>query len=259
MATVPAGTLSPPRPASGLSSPVLELRQYTFLPGARDTFIELFDREFIGPQEAAGARIVGQFRDLGDPNRFIWLRGFPDMITRKKALETFYNEAPAWITHGDTVRSLLIDHTDVLLLKPVRPDTGFALDDAAQRPAIESDTPNDVVIVTIHHLDKTHTATFMDFYETVAVPAVQKAGAHFLGMFETNHSPNDFPVLPVRENQNVFITFTGFADLNKYHDFLTALGKPWKEDVYPRLTSQLIRPPQTLRLTPTTRSQLRSH
>src|SRR5687767_14085568 len=59
--------------------PVVELRQYTLHPGQRDVLIELFEREFVETQEAEGMRIVGQFRDLDNPDRFVWLRGFPDM------------------------------------------------------------------------------------------------------------------------------------------------------------------------------------
>ena len=62
--------------------PVLELRQYTLRPGMRDVLIELFEREFVESQEALGMTLVGQFRDLDDPNRFVWLRGFADMTTR---------------------------------------------------------------------------------------------------------------------------------------------------------------------------------
>ena len=42
---------------------VFELRQYTLKPGQRDVLIELFDREFIETQEAAGMHVCGQFRD----------------------------------------------------------------------------------------------------------------------------------------------------------------------------------------------------
>ena len=42
---------------------VLELRQYTLLPGRRDELIELFDREFVEPQEALGMQIVGRAFD----------------------------------------------------------------------------------------------------------------------------------------------------------------------------------------------------
>ena len=42
---------------------VVELRRYTLKPGARETLVELFDREFVEPQEALGMRILGTFRD----------------------------------------------------------------------------------------------------------------------------------------------------------------------------------------------------
>jgi hypothetical protein len=56
---------------------VVELRQYTLKPGQRDVLINLFEREFIEPQEALGMTIVGQFRDRRSPDRFVWLGGFP--------------------------------------------------------------------------------------------------------------------------------------------------------------------------------------
>jgi hypothetical protein len=59
--------------------PVVELRQYTLRPGQRDVLVELFDREFVESQEAVGMELIGQFRDLDRPDRFVWLRGFPDM------------------------------------------------------------------------------------------------------------------------------------------------------------------------------------
>src|SRR5258706_15082702 len=71
-------------------SPIVELRQYTLYPHTRDVLINLFDREFVESQEAVGMRVIGQFRDLDDPDRFVWLRGFRDMPTRAEALNAFY-------------------------------------------------------------------------------------------------------------------------------------------------------------------------
>ena len=59
--------------------PVLELRQYTLRAGQRDVLIDLFDRELVETQEAVGMSVVGQFRDLDRPDRFVWLRGVTDM------------------------------------------------------------------------------------------------------------------------------------------------------------------------------------
>ena len=48
-------------------SPIVEFRQYTLHPGARDTLIELFDRAFIESQEKLGMKVIAQFRPLDDP------------------------------------------------------------------------------------------------------------------------------------------------------------------------------------------------
>lgn len=55
-----------------LRCPVVELRQYTLHPGRRDALIDLFDREFVEPQEAVGMTVLGQFRNLD------WFGRFPD-------------------------------------------------------------------------------------------------------------------------------------------------------------------------------------
>src|SRR5687767_8379878 len=88
--------------------PIVELRLYTLHPGSREVLIELFDREFVESQEAVGMKIIGQFRDLSDPNRFIWLRGFRDMTTRAQALTSFYT-GPVWKTHRDVANATMID------------------------------------------------------------------------------------------------------------------------------------------------------
>src|SRR5207253_4606951 len=67
--------------------PIVELRQYTLHPGQRDVLIDLFDREFVESQEALEIKVIGQFRDLDNPNRFVWLRGFRDMPSRAQALK----------------------------------------------------------------------------------------------------------------------------------------------------------------------------
>ena len=69
--------------------PIVELRQYTLHPGKRNVLIDLFDREFVESQEALGMKFIGQFRNLDNPNRFVWLRGFRDMPSRVEALKDF--------------------------------------------------------------------------------------------------------------------------------------------------------------------------
>ncbi len=81
--------------AAALATGVLELRQYTLHPQGRDALIEVFEAHFIDSQEAVGAQVLGSFRDLDDPDRFVWLRGFADMATRADGLTRFYG-GPVW-------------------------------------------------------------------------------------------------------------------------------------------------------------------
>ncbi|HEX9278551.1 MAG TPA: hypothetical protein VGA51_19435 [Casimicrobiaceae bacterium] len=55
----------------------------------------MFENRLVAGQEAAGMRLHGEFRDANDPDRFIWLRGFPDMPARSQLLEAFY-DGPVW-------------------------------------------------------------------------------------------------------------------------------------------------------------------
>jgi NIPSNAP len=242
------------------SSRIVELRQYTLFPGTRDAFIELFDREFVETHEAAGMRVIGQFSDLGDPNRFVWMRGFSDMPSREKALTAFYVHGAAWRAHGEAARSKMIDSTDALLLRPARRDSGFTLESPERRPPLDSEIPKGIVVATIHYLAAPVGPDFLDFNESVVTPVLADAGARFLGFLATEHSPNNFPRLPLREGENVFISFSGFEDLEAYHRHLTALGRDsrWRGEAFPSLLRRLQGRPQVMRLAPTSRSQLRA-
>jgi len=78
--------------------------------------IDLFDREFIESQEAPGMPLFGQFRDLDDPDRFVWLRGFADMPSLATALGAFY-DGPVWQAHREAADAAMLDSDDVLLLR----------------------------------------------------------------------------------------------------------------------------------------------
>ncbi|RPE80142.1 NIPSNAP family protein [Vulcaniibacterium tengchongense] len=64
---------------------VIELRRDALRPGRREALVHLFQRGLVEPQEAVGMHGIGPFRDLDDPDRFVWLRGFPDMAARDLA------------------------------------------------------------------------------------------------------------------------------------------------------------------------------
>jgi hypothetical protein len=70
--------------------PVVELRQYTLRPGRRDVLIGIFEAHFMDLHERLGSTVIGHFRDLDDPDRFVFLRSFRDMPARGAALTAFF-------------------------------------------------------------------------------------------------------------------------------------------------------------------------
>jgi hypothetical protein len=162
---------------------VVELRQYTLHPGQRDVLIALFEERFVESQEACGIALIGQFRDLDRPDRFVWLRGFPDMESRAKSLAAFYGGA-VWKAHREAANATMIDSGNVLLLQPGK-DFG----------PLRGSGP---VIANICQTDDIFTARF----ERELAPRLDP-----LAWFVTRHAVNTFPALPVREGENLLVWF----------------------------------------------------
>lgn len=238
---------------------VIELRQYAMQPGRRDDLIELFEREFVEPQEAVGMHVIGQFRDLDADDRFVWLRGFADMPVRAVALAGFYG-GPTWARHREAANATIVDSDDVLLLRPARPTSGFA------RPAASRATPGStqasagLIEAGICHLDVPAERGFVERFEQRLAPRLQAAGAELLGVYVTESSENTYPRLPVREGEQVLVWFARFSDVEAHHRYEAALlaDGAWQTAVAQALVEGLRQPPQRLRLAPTARSELRA-
>jgi len=244
---------------SRASTAVVELRQYKILPGKRDEMIALFEREFVESQEVVGARLVGQFRDQHDRDRFTWIREFADMDMRERALSAFYF-GPVWKAHRNEANALLDDSDNVLLLRPAASGLDFNDTYSKSRAAIgASPAPAGVVVVNIHYLWKDPAQEFAQFFLEHVRPQLEAAGVPVIGAFVPERTPNNFPRLPVRQAENVFVWFTRAPDAGA---FRSAMGRAmarnvWVHDIAPRLQQFEERPAQVLELAPTPRSALR--
>jgi hypothetical protein len=167
---------------------ILELRQYTLHPGQRDVLVDLFERELVESQEATGMSIIGTFHDLDRPDRFVWLRGFPDMESRAAALSAFYG-GPVWRAHRAAANATMVDSDNVLLLRPAGPRPGFDLTGAV-RPPVGARPPSSVIFATICYGERPE-------------PLIDP-----LASFETEPAENNFPALPVRTGEHVFVWFS---------------------------------------------------
>ncbi|MGW0484338.1 NIPSNAP family protein [Nonomuraea sp. NPDC003214] len=216
---------------------IYELRRYTLRPGRRETLLSLFEREFVETQEAVGIDVIGQFRDLDDPDAFPWIRAFPDMEARKAALTAFYT-GPAWQAHREAANATMIDSTDVLLLRPA----GGRLPRWDRPPLGSGEAASSLWVATIYHVGPGFEAFFAD----EVAPVLAAGGTPPVACFATEHAENTYPLLPVRTGEEVFVWFARFA-------------READERVVdvPALAQRLTAPSRRLRLTPTPRSTLR--
>jgi hypothetical protein len=242
-----------------LCCPVVELRQYTLHAGKRGVLIELFDREFIEPQEALGITVIGQFRDLDRPDRFVWLRGFRDMTSRAKALSDFYG-GNVWKTHREAANATMIDSDNVLLLRPALRTSGFSLEKMKRPPVGSDEIPPSLIVTTIYYFEDPVPTDFIHFFKHTLRSVATSLGATISAYFVTEPSENTFPALPVREGENVFVWFSTFQDSTAYENYVAALAQSdrWRDEVSAGLTRYLDRAPEVLKLSPTARSLLRS-
>ncbi len=244
---------------STASSSVLELRQYKVFAGKRDQMIAVFDDKLIEIQEQVGMRLPGQFRDLDDPNRFTWVREFPSMEARGEALTTFYL-GPLWKAHRGEANPLLEQTDNVLLLRPAASDLALTTPPSSARAKVGSEpTPAGLVVATIYYLWADPAEGFTKFFQTRLTPELAAAGLPVVGAYVPEPTPNNFPRLPVRQNEKVFVWFTRVANVSAYEKAQTNLRARLKSNgsLAAELADHQERQAQVLRLEPTSRSLLR--
>jgi hypothetical protein len=252
-----AAPVAPRREASASQrvSPLVELRRYTVHPGRRDELIALFEREFVESQEACGIELLGQFRDLDAPDRFVWMRGFPDPLRRADALDAFYG-GPAWRAHRAAANATMLDSDDVLQLRPCRPAGGCAL----PRRSETASRDDGVVLAHVHALRDPDTRAFLAFFERAWVPLLWDANVAVGASYVTDPRPNAFPALPLRERDTVFIWFSRHADAERAEAARARIDEAvdWAAALAAEHASFLAGEVEVLRLAPTPRSRLRA-
>jgi hypothetical protein len=172
---------------------VFELRQYTLYPQRRDELIELFEREFVEPQEAAGIALIGLFRDARRPDRFVWIRAFSEMESRRRSLEAFYG-GPTWKMHRDAANATMLDSDNVLLLRPVNSYTTIA---GAYRGPL--------LAVTYLFSSEPTVASFLEDVFPDLKASLERHGGTVLVALTSEYSENTFPRLPVREGEHAVV------------------------------------------------------
>ncbi|MGI8678835.1 MAG: NIPSNAP family protein [Jatrophihabitans sp.] len=233
---------------------VADLRQYTLKPGCRDALIDLFDRYFVDGQEDVGIHIVGQFRDLDDPDRFVWLRGFDSLDARAVSLPEFYY-GPVWRAHRDHANETMLDSDNALLLKPLRLGAAYPSFDT---PRTEAGAADSVVAITVYYRDRPIDEPLRELVSEQLLPALTAEGSEPVAAFVTEPSENNFSPLPLRD-EHVIVWINRFDNDDDHAIFASRLARStvWRDRVLPALEQTAKLELQQLRLRPTLRSHLR--
>lgn len=231
---------------------VFELRQYTLHEGRRDELIELFDNRFVESQEDVDMHVLGQFRVVERPDRFVWFRGFPDMPSRLDGLTRFYLEGEVWARHRDAANATMIDSDDVLLLRPV-PGAEDLCAAVTARPTSTGSAPHGVYTSTIHHL-REPVDDGVQCWLTETRPALEACGAHIVGVLRSEHASNNFPQLPVREDADVLVVV---ARYDSHAERRACTDRPEAVEAADSFARFEQAPREELVLEPTSRSALR--
>lgn len=238
---------------------VVELHDDTSQPGQRDALIDLFEREFVEPQEACGMRLLAQFRDLDRPDHFVWVRGFVDMAARRRGLEAFYLD-PVGHRHRTTADATLVDSANVRLLRPARPAWAPA---TPLLPRLRHDDDDDAspaiyVLAAAVRRDGVDAALLRTVERDVLTPW-RDAGAAPRAVYVTEPAANDFPRLPVRNDGHALVWLARARDAAAWQVAAQRLAAmpAWAGRALPRLERGALEPFALRRLQPTRRSLLR--
>jgi hypothetical protein len=149
----------------------------------------------------------------------------------------------------------MMDNDDVLLLRPARAESGFALEGRV-RPPVGAEEAAGLLVATLYHFDAPVDEAFVDFFEQGIEPEFTAAGASVLSYFVSEYSLNTFPALPVREGEHVFAWFALFRDQLSYDAHRAALveSERWAELSVALMRLLEYRSPEVLQLVPGSRS-----
>lgn len=238
--------------ASAMLTPtVFELRDYTCRPGRRDDLVEMFERLFLDAQDAGGAHVAATFRDLDREDRWVWIRCFEDMVSRRRALSAFYTSA-LWLKHRAACNATIKDSDNVLLLRPqassvLRRSGASVGATAIPRSVFALDTyfPGDG-------------ARFAAAFTRYALPALGAANATPMATFATEHAKNNYKRLPIRDSETVLVALTRFTSQAAHARAQQALADSLDWVSAQRALARVcIQPSEHRRLQPTPRSSLR--
>lgn len=194
---------------------VIELRNYLLRDGAAPDFMRYFEEHFLLSQRDEGMHPLGQFAIVGEPDRFVWIRGFDDMRTRLRGLSAFYGGA-FWQARRAEANAMMLEHHNVHLLRPLAPIAsltgGATLEDRASSPPGTLPPHTGLVVVDFYRTEPAALGRLVERFKGRVQPALREQGHRVLGHFVAELTPNDYPRLPVIQDPALLVVLSAYRD-----------------------------------------------
>lgn len=239
-----------------MSLNVLEIRDYLHKPHILEDFIDYFEVQVIAELHALDVHVLGQFRVIGAPDHFVWLRAFADMTTRKQGLEGFYG-GKYWKRHRRAINSMLVDSDNVHLLRPLV-DIDLLAGYSAARLTADWEAglmvaDSGVVVIDYLHARAGDRDALLAAFQAQALPAYAAHAVQVRGVYGAEMSENTYPRLPAIQDADELVVITAYKDETVARQRQKAVATQLDAALGPLLAQ----PTDTLLLRPTLRSPLR--
>jgi hypothetical protein len=191
---------------------VLELRNYLLKENKTGEFSSYFNKHFVKPMNELGGYTIGQYKINEVNNRFVWMRGFTDMKTRIKFLNDFYVDSPVWKEFGPGANDMMINSDNVYLLRPFNPNKASR----EQRKGINIAFLDMAVTVVEFYICNGTRERVIELFESAYLPFLKTLDIHTTTLWVSEMSKNDFPRLPVFQDDNLLLTITTYRDHSEF-------------------------------------------
>ena len=95
---------------------IIEMRTYKIKSGRRGEFLKIFESKVRPGHEKIGMKILGPFLSIEDGDTFFWMRAFPDVKSRKRMRDEFY-EGKLWKEELEGKLMPILEKYDVVIVE----------------------------------------------------------------------------------------------------------------------------------------------
>ena len=95
---------------------IIEMRTYKIKSGRRAEFLRILESKAWPEHQSIGMKIIGPFLSVEDDDTFFWMRGFPDLQSRERMRDEFY-DGKLWKDELEEKLMPILEKFDVVIVE----------------------------------------------------------------------------------------------------------------------------------------------